>query len=255
MAVLSSIWRLLFVLCAALALPSCAPAPAEGPIILAPASTQEAMEAVADAWAAKGHARPVLSIAGTPAIARQAAEGTPADLVITADTGWMDWLEARDLLRAGSRTDLLANALALVKSPSAASDAALTDKGVRIAMGDPDTVPAGRYARQVMEEAGQWDAIADAIVPTDNVRTALALVERGEADFAFVYASDLRHYGTGLAIVEIWSDIAGEAILYPVAQLRASHHPDAEELRRFLLSREATGIFARHTFLRPGGAF
>lgn len=247
----------LLVICGVAVAISCTPADERGPVILAPASMQEAMEALADTWEAAGEVRPVLSIAGTPAIARQAAEGAPADIIITADDAWMDWLEERGHISSASRRVVAGNSLVFVWSdmhlvvPGRPIVAEVDFAPRHIAMADPDTVPAGRYARTALQSAGLWDAISERIVPTENVRAALRLVEQGEADLGIVYASDLR------AVPSLLSAplSGGESVRvrYPAALATASRHPNAEALLEFFSAPEGSAIFCAHGFTAPVG--
>ena len=254
MAAILSLWRMLCV-CAAALLASCAPAAERGPIVLAPASMQEAMEALADAWEAQGHPRPVLGIAGTPAIARQAAEGAPADIIITADSEWMDWLEERGHTSPTSRRVVAGNSLVFVWSdmhlavPGRPAVAEVDFAPRHIAMADPDTVPAGRYARRAFQSAGLWDGISGRIVPTEDVRATLRLVERGEVDLGVVYASDVRAVASLLsAPLPGGEDVT---VRYPAALAAASTHPDAAGLLDFLSAPEGAVILCAHGFTAP----
>lgn len=226
-------------------------------MILAPASMQEAMEAVADAWEASGEARPDLSIAGTPAIARQAAEGAPADIIITADAAWMDWLAERGHTMSTSRRVVAGNGLVFVWSvinlevPGRPTVSEVAFEPRQIAVADPDTVPAGRYARVALQSAGLWEDISERIVPTENVRAALRLVEQREADLGIVYASDLRAVHSLL-----FAPLPGGesvSVRYPAALASASTHPNAEALLDFLTAPEGTAILCAHGFTAPAG--
>ena len=159
-----------------------------GPLVLAAASMQDALMAAADEWERRGHARPVLSFAASSALARQIAAGAPADLFISADLEWMDYLSRRDLLVSGTRANLVGNRLVVVArrgQPSVArlSGAALGRQLARgpLAMADPDAVPAGRYGKAALERLGAWRVVGSRIVRAESVRAALALVERGAA--------------------------------------------------------------------------
>lgn len=231
-------------------------APRRAPLVLAAASLQESMNAAADAWAAKGHARPVLSFAASPALARQAASGAPADLFVSADEAWMDYLERRGRLIAGTRTAFLGNRLVIVeragpRQPAAGPGGPFASLATseRVAMADPDTVPAGRYARAALEKMGLWRRVAPHIVRAENVRAALALVERGAVRRGLVYATDARA-SRRVRVAAVFPENSHPPIRYPLARLRASTSPDAESFRRFLISREAGAIFARFGF-RP----
>jgi molybdate transport system substrate-binding protein len=240
-------------LCLALALPALLAAcneprgPERGPVVLAASSLQESLTEVADAWTAQGHPPPVLSFAASSALARQAEQGAPADLFVSADEEWMDSLEAMGLLRAGTRGDLLGNRLVLVtkKGGGAGSLADLGDG--KLALADPQAVPAGRYARAALEKLGQWGAVEAHVVPAENVRAALALVERGEAVSGIVYATDAQA-SDKVRAVETFPEESHPPIRYPAAILAASTSPDAGAFRAFLGSDEARRIFERHGF-------
>lgn len=219
----------------------------KGPVVLAAASLQEALTEVAGAWAARGHTAPVLSFAGTSALARQVEQGAPADLFVSADEDWMDALERQGLLRSGTRADLLSNRLVLI-APLASDASGLGDLADgRLALADPDSVPAGKYARAALEHLGTWTGVSSRIAPAENVRAALALVERGEAPLGIVYATDALASGK-VRVVETLPAASHPPIRYPLAILTASTHPDAAALRAFLASPEAAEIFARHGF-------
>ncbi len=235
--------------------PHAAPEP---PLLLAAASLQEAMEEAADAWSARGHARPRLSFAGTSALARQIAAGAPADLFAAADEAWMDDLEARSLLAAGTRAPLLGNRLVLVAprdssvrvdpAPGAPIVAALG--GGRLAIAEPEAVPAGRYGKAALKALGLWNAVKDRLARAENVRAALALVERGAAPLGIVYATDAAA-SRQVRVVGVFPEASHPPIRYPLARLRTSDKAEAEAFRRFLHSPEARAIFARRGFEAP----
>ncbi len=236
------------------------PAPDAGPVVLAASSMQEALEAAADAWAARGEARPVLSFAATSALARQVEAGAPGDLLVSADEDWMDRIEAAGLIAPESRHDLAGNALVLVAPAGAPVTLNLTP-GVnlapllgagRLAIAEPETVPAGRYGKAALIALGAWPQVEDRLAIGENVRAALALVSRGEAPLGIVYATD--------ATTEAQVQVVGQfpqgthpPIVYPLARLTASTHPHAEEFAAFLLSDEGRAILLRFGFTAPGG--
>lgn len=236
----------------ALLLPGCAPAEESGPVVLAASSMTEAIEAAADAWEAQGHLRPVLSFAGSASVARQVEQGAPADVVITADALWMDWLAQNALVDAASRRDIASNSLVFVRRDLQV--ALPTEAGWqprRIAMADPDSVPAGRYARSALEHAGAWQQVEAMVVPTENVRQALALVERGEAELGVVYSTDAR------AVPGLVTDALplpeGTEVLYPAARLASSANDDADDFLGFLSTRDGAAILCNYGFTMPEG--
>lgn len=233
-----------------------------GPVVLAAASMQEALEDAADQWAAKGHLRPVLSFASSGALARQIAIGSPADLFISADETWMDWVAQEVSIRDGSRADLAGNTLVLVAP--AGSTLAFPARGRwgkalgggKLALADPDAVPAGRYAKASLLSTGVWDEVKDQVVLTADVRGALALVGRGDAALGVVYATDAMadakaRGDAGVRIVGTLPESSHRPIVYPMAIPARARNPDAEAFRLFLLSEAGQRILADHGFSPP----
>ncbi len=238
--------------------PATAQSQTKGPLILAAASLQEALTQIADRWAAQNHPRPVLSFAATSALARQIEAGAPADLFVSADQEWMDALADKRLLRAGTRANVLSNRLVLIARASSPARLGVA-RGFplaralgtgRLAMADPGSVPAGRYARAALINLGVWQTVAEKVAPAENVRTALALVERGEAPFGIVYATDALA-SKGVRVVGTFPASSHPPIRYPLAIPRSSKHADAAAFRTFVLSAQARTVFARHGFGTP----
>ena len=226
------------------------------PLVLAAASLQESLTEAAAKWSAQGHAKPVLSFAASSALARQIDAGAPADLFISADEPWMDDVAAKGMIRPQTRVSFLANRLVLIApagkpvrlriAPGFALAAALGES--RLAMADPDAVPAGKYGKAALTKLGVWDAIEPKVARAENVRAALALVERGEAPLGIVYETDAKA-SAKVVIVGVFPAASYPPITYPVAVLSASTSPDAEGFRRFLVSRRGKAIFVRYGFV------
>ncbi len=223
--------------------------------MLAAASLQESLSDAARRWAAKGHAKPVLSFASSSALARQIAAGAPADLFISADEPWMDDVAAKGMIRAGTRVSFLSNRLVLV-APASSRTRLTIAPGFqlaralgtgRLAMADPDAVPAGKYGKAALSNLGVWSSVERRVARAENVRAALALVERGEAPLGIVYATDALA-SRGVRVVGTFPAASYPPITYPVAVVRSSTNRDAEGFRRFLISREGKGIFVRYGF-------
>lgn len=242
---------LLLLVCAA----SPALAQGRGPLVLAAASLQEAMNAAADGWAQKGHARPVVSFAGSSALARQIEAGAPADLFISADEEWMDYVARRNLLASGTRASFLTNSLVLVAPVASRVRLTIAPRfplaralgNGRLAMADPNSVPAGKYGKEALISLGVWPSVANKIASVENVRAALAFVNRGEAPLGVVYATDARAE-RGVRVVGTFPARSHAPISYPVARLKTSAGPDAEGFRRYLISAEGKAIFRRFGF-------
>lgn len=248
--------HLIIPICALLSACSAAPdAQDNGPVILAPISLQEALQAVAAAWEKDGHPAPVLSFGGTPALARQIENGAPADIFISADEAWMDHVEQQKLIRPDTRQAMIGNQIVLIAPVQSDVTIDLSDKGVlgralaseRLAIASPETVPAGRYAKAALTGTGQWAGVADKLASTDNVRSALRLVERREVPFGVVYTTDAQA-SDAVRIIATFPAESYPAIQYPVALLRQSAHRDTADFLRFLLSDEALAIFEDHGF-------
>lgn len=243
---------------AALLLAPAGQAQERGPVVLAAASLQESLTEAANAWAAKGHAKPVISFAASSALARQAIAGAPADLFLSADEEWMDAVAKAGLLGAGTRTTLLGNRLVII-APAASKVQLTPARGFplakalgagRLALADPDAVPAGKYAKAALVHLGVWAGVAARVAPAENVRAAMALVERGAAPLGIVYATDARA-SKAVRVVGIFPASSHSPIRYPVAVLKASRHKDAAGFRAFLLSKQGRAIFTRHGFSAP----
>ena len=226
-----------------------------GPVVLAAASLQEAMTAAADVWGRRGRSRPVLSFAATSALARQVQAGAPADLFVSADEEWMDALAVKGLLAPGTRAVVAGNRLVVV-APAGSTVRLSTATLARtlaagpLAMADPTSVPAGKYGHTALQRLGAWEAVRGRVVRAENVRAALALVERGATPFGIVYRTDARASRL-VRIAGVFPAASHPPIHYPVARLKRSTHPQAEAFRRFLLSPEGRAIFARYGFLPP----
>lgn len=229
-----------------------------GPVVLAAASLQESLERAADGWVAQGNPRPVLTFAGSSALARQVENGAPADLFFSADEEWMDTLERRKMLRPDTRITVLGNRLVLIApkdskvtvsldNPEAFTSALKTD---RLAMADPASVPAGKYGKASLEKLGIWPLVKDRIAVGENVRAALALVERGEAPLGVVYATDAAA-SAKVRVVATFPKDSHPPIHYPLAILKASKHADATGFYAYLLSGDARAIFTRYGFTTP----
>lgn len=228
--------------------------------VFAAASLQDGLRELARDWAARGNPAPRLSFAASSALARQIEQGAPADLFASADEPWMDYLQGRNLIVNASRTSHLGNTLVLVAPANAAAQvtlargtdlAALLGAHGRIATGDPAHVPVGRYAQAALEWMGQWQAIAPRLARAENVRAALLLVERGEAPFGIVYATDAQA-SPGLRVVATFPGESHPSITYPFALTRrAEANSAARALLAFLTSAEAGSAWQRHGFTLP----
>ncbi|MFC6622098.1 molybdate ABC transporter substrate-binding protein [Novosphingobium panipatense] len=232
-----------------------APSRKEPALVLAAASLQESMNAAADAWARKGHPRPRISFAASSALARQVAGGARADLFVSADEQWMNHLQARNLLRRGTRVSFLRNTLVLI-APRASAVRLRVGPGMalaralgkgRLAIADPGGVPAGLYAKEALTRLGVWASVVDRLAPAESVRGALALVDRGAAPLGIVYATDARA-DSRVRVVGTFPASSHSPISYPVATLSRSRNPEGEAFRRYLVSAQGKSLFRRFGF-------
>lgn len=214
---------------------------AENFTIFAAASLKTALDQIAsDFTALTGHSA-LISYAGTPVLARQIEFGAPADIFIPANPVWMDALAARGLIDAASRFDLISNQLVLVSHDPAAPRFDLSDPtawqqrldGTRLAMALVDAVPAGVYGKAALQGVGVWDALAPDVVQSDNVRSALALVSRGEAAYGIVYNSDAVAEPR-VFVIGTFAPEHHPPIRYPVALVAASQNAAARAFVDYL---------------------
>ncbi len=223
--------------------------------VFAAASTAGAVAEVAALFEDLGWGRAVASFAASSTLARQIANGAPADIYISASPEWMDYLAGEAAIEAASRRDLLANRLVLIAP--ADSDLAL-DIGPAfplpeklgdgwLAMGDPDHVPAGIYAKAALTRLGVWPGVARRVARTQDVRAALALVERGEAAAGLVYATDAA-ISDRVRVVAAFPASSHPPITYPTAIVAGRGRPEVRRFFDFLASPEAAAVFARHGF-------
>jgi molybdate transport system substrate-binding protein len=229
--------------------------PARPLLVFAAVSLTDALGEVGAAYT-EANGQPVkFSFASSGVLARQLEAGADADVFVSADAEWMDYVEARRLVDRSTRHDLLTNRLVLIApSDRAASpvvigpgfDLAGALDGGRLALGDPASVPAGRYARAALKTLGLWAQVSERLVRADNVRAALAFVARGEAPLGIVYASDARAE-PGVAVVATFPADTLVPIVYPVAVV-ANARAGASEFVAYLRGPRARAVFERWGF-------
>lgn len=225
------------------------------PVIVFSASslTDALKELAADAEVVAG--TPIrVSFAASSALARQIENGAPADVFLSADTDWMDYLQTHGLIKPGSRLDLLGNQLVLIAPVSSAvrlkvapGFALATSLGAgRLAVGDPDSVPVGRYARAALTQLGVWDSVSNRLARAENVRAALALVDRGEVPLGIVYRTDAL-IDKGVRIVDTFPAESHAPIVYPVA-LTVTAKAGAQQFIDYLATPAAAAVFVKYGF-------
>jgi molybdate transport system substrate-binding protein len=215
--------------------------------VFAAASLTDALTEISNAYTKFSNVPVRLSFASSSALARQLEGGARADVFFSADVEWVDYLQARALINASTRKDVLSNRLVLIAPVDSKLQlriapnfpiATTLGKG-RLATGDPDTVPAGRYARSALTSLGVWNDIAERIVRTDNVRVALAYVARGEAALGIVYETDAL-IEKKARIVDVFPADSHSPIVYPLALTRNAI-PAAKDYAAFVASKDAAG--------------
>jgi molybdate transport system substrate-binding protein len=223
--------------------------------VFAAASLKEAMDEQAKQFAASTGNKVTVSYGASNALAKQIEAGAPADIFISADLDWMDYLAGRNLLAPHARFNLLRNTLVLIApsssngtlkiAPNFGLAAALATE--KLAMANPDSVPAGKYGRSALEKLGVWTSVEKQVARAENVRAALALVARGEAPFGIVYATDARS-DRGVKIVDTFPPDSYPPIVYPAALLAASESTVAMPLLDYLRSEPARPVWERYGF-------
>src|SRR5581483_4023168 len=218
----SAIWTLL----SCLGLTTC-PAVANEPntvLVFDAASLTDVVDELGHEFAQRTHVQVKSSPAASSALAKQIEAGALADVFFSADLEWMDYLEQRKLLRPGSRHEVVHNRLVLI-APAASKvslriapgfDLAKALAGGKLATGDPDSVPVGKYARAALEKLGVWNSVSGQLVRAENVRTALAFVARGEAPLGIVYRTDALAEKR-VRIVDLFPEGTHPPIVYPIA--------------------------------------
>ncbi len=223
-------------------------------LVFAAASLTESLQEVAAGYEKTGAATIQLSFNASSVLARQIEAGAHADVFFSADTDWMDYLQTRDLIQPATRQNVLSNRLVLIAPAQSQVSlkiephfplAVALDKG-RLATGDPDSVPVGRYARAALTTLGVWDSVADRLARAENVRAAMMYVAHGDAPLGIVYASDAL-IDKNVRTVDVFPANTHPPILYPVA-LTKSAQRDASAFVAYITSPQAHKVFLRYGF-------
>jgi molybdate transport system substrate-binding protein len=241
---------------ASFAVPAASAGAAERPVtVFAAASMKDVLTKIGAAWKAETGREASFSFAASSALARQVGQGAPADIFISADRKWMDYLDKAGLIVPSSRRDLVGNRLVLIGAPDAPPvdlrqgtdlGKALGAEG-RLAVGLTASVPAGVYARQALEHLKMWDAVKDRLAEAENVRAALILVARGEAPLGIVYETDARAQA-GVKQLATFPEASHEPIVYPAALTTAATSDHAAAFLDYLGSPNAENIFEQAGF-------
>jgi molybdate transport system substrate-binding protein len=225
-------------------------------LVFGAASLTNVLDDLSKAFTAKEQVAVTSSLAASSVLAKQIEAGAPADVFFSADLEWMDYLEQRKLLKPGSRHDVVGNRLVLI-APADSSVTVKISKGVdlrgalgpqgKLATGDPDSVPVGKYAKAALQKLGVWDQVSGQIVRAENVRAALAFVARGEAPLGIVYRTDALAQEKVKIVAEFPAD-THPPITYPIA-VTTHGGAAAQKFADFVRSKDAGEIFRRYGFV------
>jgi molybdate transport system substrate-binding protein len=231
---------------------------AQAPVtVFAAASLKGAMGEISQAWVAQGHPALRVSLDSSGTLAKQIHQGAPAEIFISADEKWMDYLAKGGEIVPASRKDLLTNTLVMVAPADHARPiklergfdlAAILGPNGRLAVGDTASVPAGIYAKQALTKLGAWDAAAPHLAPAENVKAALVLVETGEAPAGIVYATDVQG-DAKVKVIGTFPASSHDPITYPIALIGTkAASSDASAALAFIESQQGKAIFAKYGF-------
>jgi molybdate transport system substrate-binding protein len=225
-------------------------------VVFAAASLKNALDEIAATWSKDtGKPAPKISYAASSALAKQLEQGAPADLFISADLDWMDYVAAKSLIKADTRFNLLGNKIVLI-APKDSRTTALAIKGDdlakalaggRLSMANVESVPAGKYGKAALEKLGAWAAVKDSIAQAENVRAALLLVARGEAPLGIVYSTDAAAE-PNVRIVATFPEDSHPPIIYPAALTKDAKNADAKAFLDFLRGAKARTSFEKQGF-------
>jgi molybdate transport system substrate-binding protein len=246
---------------AAIGLASALPAAAADLVVFAAASMKGSLDKVATAFEKTQGTKVTISYAASSQLAKQIEAAAPADVFISADTKWMGYLVEKGAVEKSATFNLLGNSLVLV----AAKDTTLSLKIARdfplaatlgdgrIAMGEPKSVPAGKYGKEALEYYGVWKAVEPKVAGADNVRAALKLVASGEAPLGIVYLTDAMA-DPEVKVVDTFGEESHSPIVYPIAALKSSANPATSAFMTFIRGPEATAIFKEAGFTTLAGS-
>ncbi len=225
-------------------------------LVFAASSTSHVVNELVEVYRQQGGGKVRASFASSSVLAKQIYAGAPAHIYISANQQWMSFLEQGGALEKGSRFNLVGNSLVLIAPSSSTLNfdnqtlvhlPRLIGKE-RIALGDPDHVPAGIYAKQALEKLGIWEVMESKIVRMPHARAALVMVERGEVAAGIVYGTDAA-IGNNIKVLATFPPHSHQAISYPVALVKGNNTPEALKFITFLKSPKAHNLFTKHGFL------
>ena len=231
-------------------------AQAQDTVIFAAASLKNALDEIAADWSkTAGKPAPKISYAASSALAKQIEQAAPADMFISADLDWMDYVARNHLIKADTRINLLGNKIVLIAPRDSkatielksGADLAKLLAGGRLAMANVEAVPAGKYGKAALEKLSAWNGVKDKIAQAENVRAALLLVSRGEAPLGIVYATDAAA-DPNVKIIAAFPADSHPPIIYPAAMLKTAKSPDAASFFDYLRSTRARPSWEKQGF-------
>lgn len=224
-------------------------------VIFAAASLKNTLDQVNTAYQRDKGQDTATSYAASSTLAKQIEAAAPADIFISADLDWMDFLAKKNLIKPQTRANLLGNQLVLIASANSTVKLAIAPDfpiaqalgNGRLAIADPSGVPAGKYGKAALEALGAWSSVADKLAPAENVRATLLLVSRGETPLGIVYQTDAVA-AKGVKILGIFPEDTHPPIIYPIAVMATSTNPGDAAYIAYVKSPAARPIFEKWGF-------
>lgn len=236
---------------------ACEPLAKHNPVVFAAASTTNAITDICALYKDRGLGSIRTSFASSSTLAKQIAGGAPADVYLSANIKWMDYLAEKDAIEKATRFNLLGNRLVFIAPADSSMQAidmkpgldlgALLGRDGRLSMGDPEHVPAGMYGKKAMRTLGIWGQVTDRLAPMKDVRAALVLVERGEVPLGQVYATDAA-ISKKVRVVGTFPQDSHPPVVYPVAAVTGGNREAAAAFLDFLKTPEARAVFIKYGF-------
>lgn len=224
-------------------------------VVFAAASLKNALDAVNAQWQKETGKKATISYASSPSLAKQIEQGAPAQMLISADLDWMDYLAGKALIKPETRSNLLGNRIVLIAPKDKAQpveikagfDLAKILGDGRLAMANVDAVPAGKYGKAALEKLGVWASVSARTAQAENVRAALLLVSRAEAPAGIVYQTDAAA-DQNVTIIGTFPQDAHPPIVYPIALTASATHSDATAFLAYIKSAKAKLLFQAQGF-------
>jgi molybdate transport system substrate-binding protein len=228
-------------------------------LVFAAGTLKETLQEIASQYQRETGKQVRVSLAASPALAKQIENGAPADIFISADSDWMDYLAKRNLIKTNTRRNLLSNKLVLIAPKDSPLQVSIEPgfplakllAGGRLAIGDTNSDPCGRYGKASLEKLGVWSSVAGQIAQAENVRVALALVARKESPLGIVYETDAA-VEPNVKVVGFFPEDTYPPIIYPVALTAESKNSDAAAFLGYLSSPKAELVFEKQGFIVLG---